>query len=145
MFDKIMVPVDGSEASGRAVQFASDLASRYGAEVIVLHVCEHEYVYGVDVLPERLDEATELVDGYVRAMKDAGLSARGNVVSAPFGRTANAILTAVDDEQVDLIVMGTRGLSAWSRLLLGSVAHKVLHSAKVQVLLVHEPSKGEEP
>jgi nucleotide-binding universal stress UspA family protein len=59
------------------------------------------------------------------------------VVSAPFGRTANAILTAVDDEQVDLIVMGTRGLSAWSRLLLGSVAHKVLHLAKVQVLLVH--------
>ena len=82
MFDKIMVPVDGSEASGRAVKFASDLASRYGAEVIVLHVCEHEYIYGVDVLPERLDEATELVDGYVRTMKDAGLSPEARGVGA---------------------------------------------------------------
>lgn len=137
MFDKIMVPVDGSEASDRAVQFASDLASRYGAEIIVLHVSEHEYLYGVDAPPERLEEATELVDGHVRAMKDAGLGARGRVVSAPYGRIASAILVAVDDEQVDLIVMGTHGLSAWSRLLLGGVAHKVLHSARVQVLLVH--------
>jgi nucleotide-binding universal stress UspA family protein len=49
MFDKILMPVDGSEASDRAVHVAADLASRYGAEVIVLHVCGHEYVYGIDV------------------------------------------------------------------------------------------------
>jgi nucleotide-binding universal stress UspA family protein len=102
----------------------------------VLHVCGHEYVYGIDVLPERLEDANALVDRHVRSMKDAGLSARGEVVLAPHGRTARAILLAVDDENVDLIVMGTRGLSAWSRLLLGSVAHKVLHSARVPVLVV---------
>jgi nucleotide-binding universal stress UspA family protein len=136
MFDKILVPVDGSEASDRAVHVAADLASRYGAEVIVLHVCGHEYVYGIDVLPERLEDANALVDRHVRGLKDAGLSARGEVVSAPYGRTARAILVAVDDENVDLIVMGTRGLTVWSRLLLGSVAHKVLHSARVPVLVV---------
>jgi nucleotide-binding universal stress UspA family protein len=51
MFDKILVPVDGSRASSRAVHVAADLASRYGAEVIVLHVHEHEYLYGVDAGP----------------------------------------------------------------------------------------------
>jgi nucleotide-binding universal stress UspA family protein len=136
MFDKILVPVDGSEASDRAVHVAADLASRYGAEVIVLQVCGHEYVYGIDVLPERLEDANALVDRHVRSMKDAGLSARGEVVLAPHGRTARAILLAVDDENVSLIVMGTRGLSVWSRLLPGSVAHKVLHSARVPVLVV---------
>lgn len=136
MFDKVLVPVDGSEASDRAVHFAADLASRYGAEVIVLHVCEQEYLYGVGVSSEESEGATELVDRHVRRMKDAGLSARGAVVSVPYGRTARAILVAVGEENVDLIVMGTRGLSTWSRLVLGSVAHKVLHSARVPVLVV---------
>ncbi len=71
MFDKIMVPVDGSGASSRAVHVAADLASRYGAEVIVLHVHEHEYLYGVDAAPEKLDEAVDLVDRHVRSMKDS--------------------------------------------------------------------------
>ena len=44
----------------------------------------------------------------MRSMKDAGLSARGVVVSGPFGRTARAILDAVDEENIDLIVIGTR-------------------------------------
>lgn len=136
MFDKILLPVDGSEVSDGVAHVAADLASRYGAEVIVFHVREQEYLYGVGISPEEFEEATELVDRHVRRMKDAGLSARGAVVSAPYGRTARAILVAADDENVDLIVMGTRGLSAWSRLALGSVAHKVLHSSRVPVLVV---------
>ena len=136
MFDKILVPVDGSGASSRAVHVAADLASRYGAEVIVLHVHEHEYLYGVDAAPEKLDEAVDLVEDHVRSMKNSGLSARGTVVSGPFGRTARAILDAVDEENIDLIVIGTRGLSDRIRLLLGSVAHKVLHRAGVPVLVV---------
>lgn len=88
MFAKILVPVDGSGASSRAVHVAADLASRHGAEVIVLHVHEHEYLYGVDAAPEKLVEAVELVDHHVRSRKDSGLRARGAVVSGPFGGTA---------------------------------------------------------
>jgi nucleotide-binding universal stress UspA family protein len=51
MFDKILLPIDGSDASDRAAHIAADLASRCGAEIIVLHVCEREYVYGVDISP----------------------------------------------------------------------------------------------
>jgi nucleotide-binding universal stress UspA family protein len=136
MFDKILLPIDGSEASDRAAHIAADLASRCGAEIIVLHVCEREYVYGVDISPEQLEDANELVERHVRRMKDAGQSARGEVVSAAYGRTARGILDLAEDERVDLMVMGTRGLSVWSRLMVGSVAHRVLHSARVPVLVV---------
>ena len=136
MFDKILLPVDGSNASERAVHVASDLASRYGAEIIVLNVREYEYLYGVEAAAEGFQDAIDLVDRYVRRMKDAGLNARGEVASALHGGTAREILTLADHEDVHLVVMGTHGLSPWRRLVLGSVAHKVLHSARVPVLVV---------
>lgn len=136
MFDKILLPVDGSKASDRAVHVASDLASRYGAEIIVLHVREFDYLYGVDVAGDGLQDAIDLVDRYVRRMKEAGLSARGEVTSALHGGTAREILAVADHEHVHLVVMGTHGLSAWRRLALGSVTNKVLHSAGVPVLVV---------
>ena len=77
MFDKILLPVDGSEIGDGVAHVAADLASRYGAEVIVFHVREQKYVHGVGISPEEFAEATELVDRHVRRMKDAGLSARG--------------------------------------------------------------------
>lgn len=136
MFDKILLPVDGSDASERAAHVASDLASRYGAEIIVLNVREYEYLYGVETEAELSQDAIDLVDGYVRRMKDAGLNARGEVASALHGGIAREILAMAKHENVHLVVMGTHGLSPWRRLVLGSVAHKVLHSAHVPVLVV---------
>lgn len=134
MFERILVAVDGSEPSSRAVPIAGDLAFRYGGELIVFHAREHDPVLGAEV--ESPSEAMELVDAIVRELKDAGVSARGEVVRVPHGTTPRAILDTAHDEHADLIVMGTRGLSDWSRLLLGSVAHKVVHLADVPVLVV---------
>ena len=136
MFDKILLPVDGSNASDRAAHVASDLASRYGAEIIVLNVPEYELLYGVEAAAEGIQDAADLVDRYVRRMKDAGLNARGEVASALHGGTGREILAVADHENVHLVVMGTHGLSPWRRLVLGSVTNKVLHSARVPVLVV---------
>ena len=136
MFERILLAVDGSEHSIKAIPVAGDLARRYGGEVIVLHVREHEITWGADIDVETADEARSLVDGVVRQLKDSDTNVRGEVVRVPLGQTPRAILDMAHEEDVGLIVMGTRGLSDWGRLLMGSVAHKVVHLAEVPVLVV---------
>ena len=136
MFERILLAVDGSRHSAKAIPAAADLASRYGAEVLVFHAREHELALGVDVDAETPDEAMMLVDAIVRELKDRGIAVRGEIVRVPMGDTARAILDATHDEHMDLIVMGTRGLSEWSRLLMGSVAHDIVHLADIPVLVV---------
>lgn len=136
MFERILLAVDGSEHSTKAVPVAGDLARRYGGEVIVLHVREHELGFSGDIDVETPQEAIDLVDGVLRTLKDQDTNVRGEVVRVPLGQTPRAILDLAKDEAVDLIVMGTRGLSDWGRLLMGSVAHKVVHLAEVPVLVV---------
>ncbi|MGE5459270.1 MAG: universal stress protein [Solirubrobacterales bacterium] len=136
MFERILLAVDGSEHSRKAVPVAGDLSRRYGGEVIVLHVREHEVTWGADIDVETADEARELVDGVVRELKDSGANVRGEVMRVALGQTPRAILDLARDEGVGLIVMGTRGLSDWGRLLMGSVAHKIVHLAEVPVLVV---------
>jgi nucleotide-binding universal stress UspA family protein len=136
VFERILLAVDGSEHSAKAVPVAADLAFRYACEILVFHAREHELALGVDIDAETSEEAMSLVDHVVRELKDVGIGVRGEIVRVPLGQTSRAILDAARDEHVDLIVMGTRGLSDWSRLLVGSVAHKVVHLADVPVLVV---------
>jgi nucleotide-binding universal stress UspA family protein len=136
MFETILLAVDGSEHSRKAVKVAGDLSRRYAGEVIVLHVREHEVTWGADIDVETADEARSLVDDVIRELKDEGTNVRGEVVRVALGQTPRAILDLAREEGAGLIVMGTRGLSDWGRLLMGSVAHKVVHLAEVPVLVV---------
>jgi len=136
MFERIVLAVDGSAPSNRAIETAADLARRIGSEVIVLHVREREMAYVGAVEIESTDEVRELVDGTVRQLKDAGVSARGEVLSTVFGRAARVILEAANEDGAEMIVMGSRGLSDLAGLVLGSVTHKVLHLARCPVLVV---------
>ncbi len=136
MFDRILLAVDGSEHSRKAAEVAGDLGRTYHAEVVALHVREHELTWGTDVDLETPDEANDLVDGVVLRLKEEGTSARGEVRRAPLGSTPREILAVAEEEGVSLIVMGTRGLTEWGSLLMGSVAHKVLHLATCPVLVV---------
>ncbi len=136
MFRKILLGVDGSEHSAKAIPVSADLARASDAEVIVLHVREHELTWAADVDLETMPEAMDLVDGIVRDLKDVGVSVRGEVLRAPAGQTPRVILDVARAEHADLIVLGTRGLSDWGRLLLGSVTHKVMHLADCSVLVV---------
>ena len=135
MFDKILLTVDESEPSERAAYVAADLASRYGAEVLVLHVLGEDYLYGVAVDREAFEQASELVDRHVRSMKDSGLNARGDVTRALCGHVDQAIITMADGDGTDLVVIGTRGAPLYG-CLFGDVAEKVLRFARVPVLVV---------
>jgi nucleotide-binding universal stress UspA family protein len=136
MIGKILLAVDGSEPAERAIPVAGELAEKFGSEVLVLHVRGTGVGRAVAFELESMEEATELTDRVTRWLKDQGVSARGEVRTTIHGREAQEILATVKDEDVDLIVMGSRGLSDLAGLLVGSVAHKVLHLADRPVLIV---------
>jgi nucleotide-binding universal stress UspA family protein len=131
MFERILLAVDGSEHSKKAAAAAAEIAQGSGGEVHVLHV--HEV--GAFASLESSVESQALVDGVVEELLGAGVKAVGDAVGARTGSTAATVLDGARTLDSDLIVMGTRGLSDFSGLLLGSVAHKVIHHADCPVLV----------
>jgi nucleotide-binding universal stress UspA family protein len=137
MLGKIVLAIDGSEASQRAVGVAADVARRYGGEIVVIHVRETEFLpRGGAVDVETPFEAMQLIDSVVRLLKDDGLNVRGEVLATAIGRVAPIIVETAQQEDAGLILMGTRGLSDWGGVFLGSVTHRVLHLSEIPVLIV---------
>ena len=138
MIETILVPTDGSDHAKAAVTLAADLSQKYGAKVIVLHVMK---VLGSERIPDELRAYQEVE--HVRVTERDMLKKVANEIVAgakalahenqaaeietliEVGDPAASILKAADSRNVDLIVMGSRGLSDLKGLLMGSVSHKV--------------------
>jgi len=139
---KILVPVDGSPASLRAVDFAIELmGQRPGTSLVLLHV------HNIPALG--LASASEAATGWLeeaasqsstKALKDAIRKCEGgNVVFETLtgaGQPAETIADVARNEGADQIVMGTRGLGGIKGLLLGSVATQVIHLVEVPITLI---------
>jgi nucleotide-binding universal stress UspA family protein len=138
MFDKILVAVDHSEMSDRALDAARDLALLSGGEVWVLHMREREVAVktGVALSDESMDEASAAVAAAVDKLTTAGVKAHGDVGTTLFGYAARNIVDDAKEHDVDVIVMGSRGRGDLAGLILGSTAHKVIHLADRPVLIV---------
>ena len=151
MYKRILVPLDGSRLAEQALPHAAAHAAVFGAEIILLKV--------LGPLPEpsmsspraiRSAEAAsaELAQEYLEGVA-AGLQAEGHGVEAAIeeGRPYVQIIRYAEENDVDLIVMSTRGYSGLSRWLLGSVADRVARGATVPVLLVQArpAAEGEAP
>ena len=133
MFEKILLAVDESDHSAKAAELAAKLATFSNGEVVVLHVHEILPTRGgpVDV---RVIES-DVADDTASTLTNEGVNAHPKKINAYHGLVANHIVSVGTDNGVDLIVMGSRGLSDVAGLFLGSVAHKVLHLAKCPVLI----------
>ena len=138
MFDKILVAVDHSEVSDRALDSARDLALLSKGEVWVLHLREREVALktGVGLSDESMDEASAAVAAAVDKLTAAGVKAHGDVGTTLFGYAARNIVDDAALHDVDVIVMGSRGRGDLAGLILGSTAHKVMHLADRPVLIV---------
>ncbi|PSP41003.1 universal stress protein [Halobacteriales archaeon QH_10_70_21] len=137
MYDRILLPTDGSDASDRAVEQAVGLARETGAELHVLFVVE-DIPYAPEMMDDTVEEELQGIGEEAIAAIEARADEAGvDVVSAiRKGAPHSAILEYADGEGVDAIVMGTHGRSGLDRYLLGSVTERVVRTADVPVLTV---------
>jgi nucleotide-binding universal stress UspA family protein len=139
---KMLIAVDGSEPARRAIEAAGRLARQMAsAEVLLLNVADAMVFYG-ELPPfdlEAVERAQRLHQDKLLAEAEAHARACGlqklTVLSAT-GLAAQEIVRLADERGVDQIIMGTHGRGAVGSLLLGSVAQRVVHRAKMPVLLV---------
>ena len=139
MFNHVLVALDGSEYSQAALPTAIEVTRKFGADLFVLHVAEHDRGRAVAYSDETPADATQFVGKAVKAARDAGVPAKGELRDVGAGHVAKAIVETVEANDIDLIVMGSRGLSDIQGLLLGSVTHKVMQLAHVSVLVARGP------
>jgi nucleotide-binding universal stress UspA family protein len=147
MYDHILIPTDGSDAAENAVEQAIDLAEKYGATVHALYVVDVDATNlslgteqvdrirqgGLDDMPEVRAEADEATGFVADAGAERGVTVEEHVTA---GSPARAIRRFVEDNHIDLVVMGSHGRSGLSRVVLGSVAEKVLRRTRLPVLVV---------
>lgn len=136
MFGTILLAVDGSQYAERAVELTRRLAAGSGDEVVVLHVTQIMPVRGGQAVELQGDrDAIELAGRYAKELEAAGVAARVELDRAMAGHVARSIVEAAQQHHAGLIVMGSHGRGDVVALLLGSVAHKVLHLADRPVLI----------
>ncbi len=139
MFTHILVPLDGSEYSERAVEPALSLAEKYGARITLLTVMLRfpESKLQVLTVDQRSEDHGRRYLADVRAMK-LGTAAVPVALVVELGTPAESIVECAMESQADLIVMSTHGTTA-TRYTLGSTAWKILQDAPCPVLLLPVP------
>jgi nucleotide-binding universal stress UspA family protein len=142
MFKHILVAIDGSTYSQEVLPVAIEVARKFDSEIFVLHVSEHDKGRAVIYSLETPAGAAGMVGDAVKKLRDLGLAAKGQVRDMAAGHVAKAIVETAEANGIDLIVMGSRGLSDVQGLLLGSVTHKVMQAAGISVLVVRPSIKS---
>jgi nucleotide-binding universal stress UspA family protein len=135
MFGTIVLAVDGSPYAERAAELVRRLATG-GDDVVVVHVTEIMPIHGGTAVELDLDrEGVEAARRFGRELEGAGLPTKVELVRAFAGHVARIIVEVARDHGAGVIVLGSRGRGDLSALLLGSVAHKVIHLADRPVLV----------
>lgn len=154
MFEKVLIPLDGSRFSGRALPYAIEIAKRFGGKVILLQVVHPTPVTvptaGGDAMvssatiqaieqsakaqdKRNIAHANRYLSSKLQEVNTTGASGTYHVV---LGEPANAIISFCQKESVDLVVMTTSGKSGLKRAILGSVADEVIREPGIPVLAI---------
>ena len=140
----ILVPVDFSPHAEHAFTYATTLAERFGAKLVLLYVVDDSFATGgwsseiyVPNVPELMENLIADADRRLATLKASaaalGLTAETAVIR---GRPAHAIVEHAQNGGFDLIVMGTHGRTGMAHVVMGSVAERVLRKAPCPVLTV---------
>src|SRR6185312_8687719 len=148
VYQRILVPLDGSAFSTHALHEAVKLAKEQGAQLCLVHVVDLSGLYravgsGVPIadIEQRVLESSQQVldDARARAVEQ-GVTPQTTLVRSDGVRISTAIIEQAERWPADLIVMGTHGRHGLERLFLGSVAEGVARSSPVPVLLIRGPA-----
>ena len=139
MFKTIVLALDGSEGSDRAIPLATELAKRDSAKVVIVHVDERTVGKGGGDIHADESEIQAAVKKKAEELSAAGIETSVELRDVMVGGPAHPIAEVAAGAGADLIVIGTRGHSGISGILLGSVAQRLLHLAHQPVLAVPPP------
>jgi nucleotide-binding universal stress UspA family protein len=141
MYEKILVPMDGSDLAELAIRHAQEIARGARSEILLLQAVNFPY----PVVPEAAlvpdakwlagakKDASRYLEGIAAPLREAGMRVRTLLDERP---PADAILHVTAREGVDLIIMSTHGRGGLSRMLMGSVAESVFRATSRTVMLV---------
>ncbi|QQR91696.1 MAG: universal stress protein [Myxococcales bacterium] len=137
----ILCPVDFSAVSDKALSYAIGFAKELDAEVHVIHVYnvpvyalpEGAVTLGPEIVAKVMESSHQAVNDLISKHKDSGVTIKSKLKE---GNAHEAILDEAQSIKADLIVMGTRGRSGLPRLLIGSVAERIIRSSHIPVLTV---------
>lgn len=136
-FSKILVCCDGSKYSVKAINVACDLAKKYNSELVLIHVVDRtkksDILAGTEYTRILRKYAQETLERALKIVKTQGMTP--NVVTKE-GNVAEEIIKYSKASKIDLILVGSKGLGAVLRFLLGSVSSKIADHALCSVLIV---------
>ncbi len=130
-FSKILLATDGSENSAKAVDASLQLAKSMGASIDIVHVIQA--AWGTEVDTDSRTKGEKIVAEIKQKAQSQGIHADDAVI---VGNPAEMIINYADRIKVDLIVLGTKGLSGIKKFMLGSVAENVVRHSKRPVMVV---------
>jgi nucleotide-binding universal stress UspA family protein len=140
LFSKILVPVDGSDISYRALDSALFLSERLRSKITAIHVIEKVptvYIQSQKILDEILkthkNESQKILDECSSIATKKGIAINTTLLE---GNPASTILEFSQMEKYEVIIIGSRGMGHFKELILGSVSSKILHHSLCPVLLI---------
>jgi nucleotide-binding universal stress UspA family protein len=160
MFERILVPLDGSRLSSRAIPYAVEVAKRSNAELILMRVVQPAHVSvsteSVEIIPsptatelamqaahlkdrENVKQARQYLQRRNSALRKRGISSSYHV---ELGDAAKSIVKFCHQKKIGLVVMATSGKSGLKRAFLGSVADEVVREPGVPVLVIRPVKRG---
>ena len=134
----ILVAVDSSDYSRKALEKAIDLSKLMDTKILLVH-CHRRFPtilgepYLQNAITAIIDEADKVVEPYRKILRESGREFSERLLEGPVG---NVIPDVARREKCEMIIMGSRGLSDFEGLFIGSVTHRVLHLAPCPVLVV---------